>query len=41
MILYPAIDFKDGKWARLRLGDKEQSTIYNHDPAAQFPWTRA
>ena len=35
MILYPAIDLKDGKCVRLRLGDMEQSTIFNDDPAAQ------
>ena len=35
MILYPAIDLKDGQCVRLRLGDMEQSTIFNDDPAAQ------
>lgn len=35
MILFPAIDLKDGKCVRLRLGDMEQATIFNDDPAAQ------
>ncbi len=35
MILYPAIDLKDGQCVRLRLGDMEQSTVFNDDPAAQ------
>ncbi|PPR60773.1 MAG: 1-(5-phosphoribosyl)-5-[(5-phosphoribosylamino)methylideneamino] imidazole-4-carboxamide isomerase [Alphaproteobacteria bacterium MarineAlpha4_Bin2] len=35
MILYPAIDLKDGECVRLRLGDMEQSTVFNVDPAAQ------
>jgi phosphoribosylformimino-5-aminoimidazole carboxamide ribotide isomerase len=35
MILFPAIDLKDGKCVRLKLGDMEQSTIFNDDPAAQ------
>ncbi len=34
-ILYPAIDLKDGKCVRLKLGDMDQATIYNEDPAAQ------
>lgn len=35
MILFPAIDLKDGQCVRLKLGDMEQATIYNDDPAAQ------
>jgi phosphoribosylformimino-5-aminoimidazole carboxamide ribotide isomerase len=35
MILFPAIDLKDGTCVRLRLGDMEQATVYNTDPGAQ------
>jgi phosphoribosylformimino-5-aminoimidazole carboxamide ribotide isomerase len=35
MMLFPAIDLKDGKCVRLKLGDMAQATIYNDDPAAQ------
>lgn len=35
MILYPAIDLKDGQAVRLVHGDMEQSTVFNGDPAAQ------
>lgn len=35
MILFPAIDLKDGQCVRLKLGDMEQATVYNDDPAAQ------
>ena len=35
MILYPAIDLKDGQAVRLVHGDIEQSTVFNDDPAAQ------
>lgn len=35
MILFPAIDLKDGKCVRLKLGEMESATIYNEDPAAQ------
>ena len=35
MILFPAIDLKDGKCVRLKLGDMNQATIYNDNPAAQ------
>lgn len=34
-ILFPAIDLKDGQCVRLKLGDMDQATIYNDDPAAQ------
>ena len=35
MILYPAIDLKDGQCVRLKLGNMDQSTVFNDDPAAQ------
>jgi phosphoribosylformimino-5-aminoimidazole carboxamide ribotide isomerase len=35
MILFPAIDLKDGKCVRLKLGDMTQATIYNDSPADQ------
>lgn len=35
MILYPAIDLKDGRAVRLRQGDFAQSTVFNDDPLAQ------
>ncbi len=35
MILFPAIDLKDGECVRLKLGDMEQATTYNTDPADQ------
>ena len=35
MILFPAIDLKDGVCVRLKLGDMNQATIYNESPAAQ------
>ena len=35
MILYPAIDLKDGQAVRLVHGDMAQSTVFNDDPAAQ------
>jgi phosphoribosylformimino-5-aminoimidazole carboxamide ribotide isomerase len=46
VILYPAIDLKDGACVRLKLGDMTEATVYNADPAAQardfaalgFPW---
>ncbi|KPL52744.1 MULTISPECIES: 1-(5-phosphoribosyl)-5-[(5-phosphoribosylamino)methylideneamino]imidazole-4-carboxamide isomerase [Prosthecodimorpha] len=46
MILFPAIDLKDGVCVRLKLGDMDAATVYNDDPAAQarafaamgFPW---
>lgn len=39
MILFPAIDLKDGKCVRLKLGDMDQVTVFNDNPgdqAAQF-----
>lgn len=35
MILYPAIDLKEGRCVRLVRGDMEQATVFNDDPAAQ------
>ncbi len=35
MILYPAIDLKDGRCVRLVRGDMAQSTVFNDDPADQ------
>ena len=35
MILFPAIDLKDGQCVRLKLGDMEDATVFNDDPAAQ------
>ncbi len=35
LILFPAIDLKDGQCVRLKLGDMAQATVYNDDPAAQ------
>ncbi len=35
MIVFPAIDLKDGRCVRLRQGDMERATIFNDEPAAQ------
>jgi len=35
MIIYPAIDLKDGKCVRLYKGDMSQVTIFNDSPATQ------
>ena len=35
MILFPAIDLKDGACVRLKRGAMEDATIFNTDPAAQ------
>lgn len=35
MILYPAIDLKDGTCVRLKRGAMDEATIFNADPAAQ------
>ncbi len=35
MILYPAIDLKNGAAVRLLRGDMEKATVFNTDPAAQ------
>jgi len=42
MIIYPAIDLKDGKCVRLYKGDMDQATIYNEDPVTQaIEWAQA
>lgn len=35
MILYPAIDLKDGRCVRLLRGEMSAATVFNEDPAAQ------
>src|SRR5690348_11251793 len=35
MILFPAIDLKDGVVVRLEQGDMARATVFNRDPAAQ------
>ncbi|MGH6948231.1 MAG: 1-(5-phosphoribosyl)-5-[(5-phosphoribosylamino)methylideneamino]imidazole-4-carboxamide isomerase [Kiloniellales bacterium] len=35
MILFPAIDLKDGRAVRLLRGKMESATVFNEDPAAQ------
>ncbi|MBL8643588.1 MAG: 1-(5-phosphoribosyl)-5-[(5-phosphoribosylamino)methylideneamino]imidazole-4-carboxamide isomerase [Rhodospirillaceae bacterium] len=35
MILFPAIDLKDGQCVRLRQGDMAQVTVFNDNPGAQ------
>ena len=35
MILYPAIDLKDGNAVRLLRGDMDKATVFNEDPASQ------
>jgi phosphoribosylformimino-5-aminoimidazole carboxamide ribotide isomerase len=41
MIIYPAIDLKNGQCVRLYKGDMQEATIYNDDPAAQaHEWAR-
>jgi phosphoribosylformimino-5-aminoimidazole carboxamide ribotide isomerase len=35
MILYPAIDLKNGQCVRLLRGDMAKATVFNDDPAAQ------
>ena len=35
MILYPAIDLKDGQAVRLIHGDMDRATVFSDDPAAQ------
>ncbi len=42
MIIYPAIDLKNGQCVRLYKGDMSKDTVYNDDPAAQaLEWARA
>lgn len=35
VILFPAIDLKDGQCVRLKLGEMDKATVFNDDPAAQ------
>lgn len=35
MILFPAIDLKDGQCVRLKLGEMSEATVFNDDPGAQ------
>jgi phosphoribosylformimino-5-aminoimidazole carboxamide ribotide isomerase len=35
VILYPAIDLKNGQCVRLKQGDMDRATVFNDDPAAQ------
>lgn len=35
MILFPAIDLKDGQCVRLKQGDMDQVTVFNDNPGAQ------
>lgn len=35
MIVFPAIDLKDGRCVRLKQGDMASATVFNDDPAAQ------
>ena len=35
VILFPAIDLKDGQCVRLRQGEMDQATVFNEDPTAQ------
>ncbi len=35
MVLFPAIDLKDGHCVRLEQGDMSRATLFNDDPAAQ------
>ena len=35
MILFPAIDLKNGECVRLKLGEMDSATVYNPDPADQ------
>ena len=42
MIIYPAIDLKDGRCVRLFKGDMQKETVYNNDPGAQaLEWAKS
>ncbi|MGH1378477.1 MAG: 1-(5-phosphoribosyl)-5-[(5-phosphoribosylamino)methylideneamino]imidazole-4-carboxamide isomerase [Alphaproteobacteria bacterium] len=42
MIIYPAIDLKNGQCVRLYKGDMNQDTVYNDNPAAQaLEWSQS
>ena len=38
MIIFPAIDIKDGKCVRLLFGEMEKETVYNNNPLDQAMW---
>jgi phosphoribosylformimino-5-aminoimidazole carboxamide ribotide isomerase len=41
MIIYPAIDLKNGQCVRLHKGEMDSATVYNEDPGAQaHEWAR-
>ena len=40
MILYPAIDLKDGQCVRVLHGDLDTATVFNNSPAAQLDGDR-
>ncbi len=42
MIIYPAIDLKDGQCVRLHKGDMSKDTVYNDSPSAQaMEWAQS
>src|SRR5690606_24920663 len=42
MIIYPAIDLKNGQCVRLHKGDMDAATVFNDDPGAQAAeWAQA
>ena len=41
MILFPAIDLKDGRCVRLQQGDMAKATIFNEDPPPRPRLSRA
>lgn len=42
MILFPAVDIRDGRAVRLAQGDYDRETVYNDDPlAAAIDWVEA
>ena len=42
MIIYPAIDLKNGQCVRLYQGDMNQDTVYNNDPGQQaLQWAQS
>ena len=38
MIIFPAIDIKDGKCVRLLFGEMDKETVYNNNPLDQAMW---
>ena len=42
MIIFPAIDIRNGKCVRLRQGRQEEETVFGDDPAAMgLKWQEA